>query len=238
MGVTRADAESEAFIDLQLTELEKEISSRKKETVQFFISEGFTESESITSRIFYEISKLINGEYYQSIGFLSGVLLETIERETLCLPLIVSGLGLLESDKKRIEQIKKMISRGVDPSLFITNYFENTQNGTQAMAQLKKLVTSLLPNHQFFKVESNLSKYREKVQGMRNQVAHGRTIVMPNEATYVYEFTLLWREIVYNQILADFGLKLDANWMLSDIKDWTPDTKSTKAKRIDPDNEF
>lgn len=218
MSMTWEDAEREAYYDHQLEEIEKEIANRKVETVAHFISEGFTASEDITSGIVGEVSKLTSASHSQSIGFLSSALLETIERETICLPLLVSGLGLSESDEKRIIQVKRMVSRGVDSPHFAYSYFEDVHDDVpKVKAHFDALVAKIVPGHQLFKVESTLWLYRERIQSFRNHVVHGRAISTSTEADYILAFSNQWRELVYNCVLNKFGLTLDTVWMLKDI---------------------
>lgn len=218
MATTWEDVQRDLWYEAQMEEIEREIAGRKMETTGAFISEGFTNSEDITSRIVTELSKLVSADHSQSIGFLIGSLLETLERETIALPLLVSGLGLNETNIEKNAQIKKMISKGVDSPNFTYKFFEDIQRDiTGVKAHFDRLVTTMLPGHQLFKVEGGLWAYRERVQSFRNYVVHGRSFATTDEADYIVAFASNWRDLVYNVILAKFKLKLDGQWHLQNL---------------------
>lgn len=217
MSMTWEDAQREAYYDQQLEELEKEIAKRRIDTVAYFISEGFTSSENITYSLSEELKVLDFDRHSRAVCLLNCTLLETIERETICLPLLVSGLGVEETEPKKVDQIKKLVS--IDPPKFAFRYFEDGQSDVgKVKNHFDAMVSSIAPGNETFRTESNLWMYRERVQGFRNYLVHGRGVSGHVEAKYVDAFSKAWKELIYNSILSKFGLYLDASWHLRDLK--------------------
>ena len=147
--------------------------------------------------------------------FLNAALLETIERETICQPLLVSSLISNPAETAKIENLKGMIT--IDAIRFSYRHFEEIAGDLTLLQKNFDNLASRFKTHKVFHIESNISKYREKVKSFRNGVVHGKTLATKDDADYVTSFALAWKDQVYNKILATYNLKLDDKWHLGDI---------------------
>ena len=222
MSTTWEDVANELAMDEYAAEeaqrsFEEEIQGRDLQTKIDLIRAGFQESKDVISCIRSELQAASGSHCHYSIGMLASSLLELTEREVICLPLFVSGLGLTDNGSdKRVTQIKKMISRGVDPFKFICSHFEHLNKDAEAAkAALQKLVTTTFSSHQFFREENSLLKYREKVAAYRNQIVHGRVVAAERDPCYVVKFMEVWKDHVLNGLLETYALTLDENWVLT-----------------------
>lgn len=224
MSTTWADVQAEMAADAQWEAVQRELANQELNSVASAIEAGFIESETVISSLISELKVLNPSNNAHSVAVLNCTLIELIDREVIGLPFMIAGLGIHEIDREHSEQIKKMISSGLNSSQFICTYFQRTRRNVEKVKTVfDDLTKSKLPKHELFKVGSNLSHYREKIASFRNYLVHGRAFASKGESAYVESFCKEWRVNIHNPLLQKYSLSLDEDWQLVECEPEAPD---------------
>ncbi|WP_408095653.1 hypothetical protein ACJVC5_11465 [Peredibacter sp. HCB2-198] len=217
MSYTEDDAKwdvyiADTFVEDIRAKIKEEDESKRSEVIADLILDSNREIEPVVKGLVKEIYNLKLDMYPQSKALLCCTLFELIEEELISLPLLAVRFMFSDNHAESIKYLREIKDSKIAHEFIVLKFFQQTSGDKKIEEVFNQLYSK-------FHQEENLSlvDHRKILNRYRNDMAHGDKYMTVEEAEFIIEFASKWRDLVFNFVLSEFGLKLEGNWQLSFI---------------------